>query len=59
MIRLCTFASDITPPVGHPLCAGWYPPARAIGGPLQALGPDPSSRAASPRSCSARSTGPS
>ena len=32
MIRLCTFASDITPPVGHPLCAGWYPPARAIGG---------------------------
>ena len=38
MIRLCTFASDITPPVGHPLCAGWYPPARAIGGPLQALG---------------------
>ena len=38
MIRLCTFTSDITPPVGHPLCAGWYPPARAIGRPLQALG---------------------
>ena len=38
MIRLCTFASDITPPVGHPLCAGWYPPAREIGGELQALG---------------------
>ena len=38
MIRLCTFTSDITPPVGHPLCAGWYPPARTIGGPLQALG---------------------
>ena len=38
MIRLCTFASDITPPVGHPLCAGWYPPAQAIGERLQALG---------------------
>ena len=38
MIRLCTFASDVTPPVGHPLCAGWYPPAAEIGGPLQALG---------------------
>ncbi len=37
MIRLGTFASDITPPVGHPLCAGWYPPAAEIGGRLQAL----------------------
>ena len=31
MTLLGTFASDVTPPVGHPLCAGWYPPAREIG----------------------------
>ena len=38
MIQLATFQSDITPPLGHPLCAGWYPPAQAIADPLAALG---------------------
>ncbi|MAE66577.1 MAG: hypothetical protein CMJ18_20090 [Phycisphaeraceae bacterium] len=38
MTRLSTFKSDVTPPIGHPLCAGWYPPASAIGDPLSALG---------------------
>ncbi|MDA0747118.1 MAG: hypothetical protein O2954_11400 [bacterium] len=33
-----TFHCDITPPVGHPLCAGWYPPATAIGASLSAHG---------------------
>ena len=28
--KASTFESDITPPIGHPLCAGWYPPAIAI-----------------------------
>ncbi len=38
MIQLTTFKFDITPPVGHPLCAGWYPPAHEIADPLVALG---------------------
>jgi hypothetical protein len=38
MMQLSTFQSDITPPLGHPLCAGWYPPAKAITDPLSALG---------------------
>ncbi|HCP99184.1 MAG TPA: hypothetical protein DIT99_00110, partial [Candidatus Latescibacteria bacterium] len=38
MIQISTFKSDITPPIGHPLCAGWYPPAKAIEEPLSALG---------------------
>ncbi len=38
MTQLSTFQSDITPPIGHPLCAGWYPPASAIEDPLSALG---------------------
>jgi len=38
MIQLATFQSDITPPLGHPLCAGWYPPAQEIADPLAALG---------------------
>ena len=38
MMKLATFASDITPPLGHPLCAGWYPPASEIADPLAALG---------------------
>ncbi|HIG57738.1 MAG TPA: hypothetical protein EYQ18_27820 [Candidatus Handelsmanbacteria bacterium] len=38
MIQLSTFQSDITPPLGHPLCAGWYPPAKAIADKLSALG---------------------
>ena len=32
------FHCDITPPLGHPLCAGWYPAAAAIGEPLAAHG---------------------
>ena len=32
------FHCDITPPLGHPLCAGWYPPAAAIGDKLSASG---------------------
>ena len=38
MIRLATFQSDVTPPLGHPLCAGWYPSAKGILDPLAALG---------------------
>ena len=38
MVQLSTFQSDITPPIGHPLCAGWYPPVKAIEDPLSALG---------------------
>jgi hypothetical protein len=38
MLRLATFQSDVTPPLGHPLCAGWYPPAKGIADPLSALG---------------------
>ena len=38
MIKLSTFRSDITPPIGHPLCAGWYPQVRSIADPLSALG---------------------
>ena len=38
MIQLATFQSDVTPPLGHPLCAGWYPPAKGIADPLSALG---------------------
>ena len=57
MIRLCTLASGTTPPVGHPLCAAWYPPAHAIGGELQALGLVLAATT-SRRSRSAPSTGP-
>ena len=38
MLQLTTFQSDITPPLGFPLCAGWYPPAKAVEDPLSALG---------------------
>jgi hypothetical protein len=38
MTSLSTFEADITPPVGHPLCAGWYPPAVAITDRLTARG---------------------
>lgn len=38
MIALAAFETDITPPVGHPLCAGWYPPAAGITDPLSARG---------------------
>ncbi len=36
--HLATFAVDVTPPMGHPLCGGWIEPARAIDDPLKALG---------------------
>jgi hypothetical protein len=37
-LHLATFARDITPPLGHPLCGGWIEPVRAIEDPLRALG---------------------
>jgi hypothetical protein len=36
--HLATFASDATPPEGHPLCGGWIEPVRAVDDPLKALG---------------------
>src|SRR5580700_10782377 len=36
--HLATFAANITPPLGHPLCGGWIEPARVIDDPLRALG---------------------
>jgi hypothetical protein len=36
--HLATFAADVTPPEGHPLCGGWIEPARAVDDPLKALG---------------------
>lgn len=38
MIAIGTFETDITPPLGYPLCAGWYPPARGITDRLTARG---------------------
>lgn len=37
-LHLATFAADVTPPLGHPLCGGWIEPARAVDDPLRALG---------------------
>src|SRR5437660_52594 len=37
-LHLATFACDITPPLGHPLCGGWIEPVRAVDDPLWALG---------------------
>jgi hypothetical protein len=37
-LHLATFHSDITPPLGHPLCGGWIEPARRIVDPLKSLG---------------------
>jgi hypothetical protein len=37
-LHLATFSADVTPPLGHPLCGGWIPPARVIDDPLRALG---------------------
>jgi len=33
-LRMAIFASDVTPPIGHPLCGGWIKPAAMIGQPL-------------------------
>lgn len=37
-MKIAHFRQDITPPLGHPLCGGWYPPAIAIGEHLSAHG---------------------
>lgn len=37
-LTIAPFRVDITPPVGHPLCAGWYPAATGIEDPLYANG---------------------
>ena len=37
-LHLATFASDVTPPLGHPLCGGWIEPVRGVDDPLKALG---------------------
>jgi hypothetical protein len=37
-LHLATFAADVTPPEGHPLCGGWIEPVRAVDDPLRALG---------------------
>jgi hypothetical protein len=36
--RLSTFATDVTPPLGSPLCGGWITSAQAVDDPLQARG---------------------
>jgi hypothetical protein len=33
-LQLAVFASDVTPPLGHPLCGGWIAPASLITQPL-------------------------
>lgn len=38
MFRLASFRVDVTPPLGHPLLAGWKTKAQKIGDPLFALG---------------------
>lgn len=37
-LHLSIFRADVTPPVGHPLCAGWQPPAVGVTDRLSALG---------------------
>ena len=37
-LHLATFACDVTPPIGHPLCGGWIEPVRGVDDPLRALG---------------------
>lgn len=36
--HLATFGTDVTPPLGHPLCGGWIEPVRGVDDPLKALG---------------------
>ena len=38
VLHLATFAADVTPPDGHPLCGGWIEPVRGVDDPLKALG---------------------
>jgi hypothetical protein len=35
---LAPFTSDVTPPLGHPLCGGWIEPVRGVDDPLKAIG---------------------
>lgn len=37
-LHVATFACDVTPPDGHPLCGGWIQPVRGVDDPLKALG---------------------
>ncbi len=37
-LHLATFATEVTPPAGHPLCGGWIEPVRGVDDPLRALG---------------------
>ncbi|MFN7649226.1 MAG: hypothetical protein ACK5UT_17130, partial [Acidobacteriota bacterium] len=37
-LRLATFAADVTPPLGAPLCYGLVPPAASVADPLAARG---------------------
>src|SRR5215470_6043437 len=37
-LHLAPFASDATPPAGHPLCGGWIEPVRGVDDPLWARG---------------------
>jgi hypothetical protein len=37
-LHIATFACDVTPPLGHPLCGGWIEPVRGVDDPLKALG---------------------
>jgi hypothetical protein len=37
-LHLAVFTSDVTPPLGHPLCGGWIEPVRGVDDPLKALG---------------------
>ena len=37
-LHLATFACDVTPPPGHPLCGGWMEPCAPVDDPLRALG---------------------
>src|SRR4051812_41658427 len=37
-LHLTTFSTDVTPPLGHPLCGGWIEPARDVDDPLLARG---------------------
>jgi len=37
-LHLAPFRSEVTPPLGHPLCGGWIEPVRGVDDPLWAIG---------------------
>jgi hypothetical protein len=37
-LHLARFSSDVTPPLGHPLCGGWIEPVKSVVDPLEARG---------------------